>query len=614
MKRMLFILLAALLFLTQSAGAITLDNTNVHWTTGVHTAGINNDANDQAQMLRQLGLFLGTANGFELERKMNRAEAAVMLVRFLGAEEQVQTNNWHPFKDVEPWADKYVGWLYQNGLAKGVSTSIYGAAQDITLEQYAIFLSRAVAGHDDWQLSGTATVDEVQLWDKDNGFFTRAAAVGMATRALTLTCTKNKKGTCSMAQYLIDKGVFTPKQLLEAAWGVLPPEYKYLDEDGYIYHTIAGVIVGKTDIGGLQNMTGSDSSLPYFYAWTRDKYNTVLYQIDCKTMESTMIFSRPGISEWAYSYASTVSGQDYLFEYSLSAHTLNLLKCDNGHLTTILPNFKFYQNNVNPTLNQICFKSENAMLIAGVNQYYLVDKDGLSSFNYPEDTQVLGFDGISLVTQLVSKQEVIISCLHAADGKTVDYYSVAQDRLEEYYYRSIQHSAPDSGGYCYYGEAGLYFLDSASGRMKQITSRPTMDITTFRMDDRYIILTHAPGQRVQSNNHSGGNQIVIIDYDGAERFLLDNDPPHGISIAGFDQSAHGSAVSFYSAADAGMQRMNIYHYILLPSYDPASGSYNVKQAQIVVTGYDAGRPELERQNYQQDYMQKEQTRLDALGY
>jgi hypothetical protein len=160
MKNLLSLTLFIILLLTAPAQAVILPNTNAHWLTGVYTAGINNDAYEQAEMLKHLGLFRGTDKGFELERNMTRAEAAVMLVRFLGAEERVLAGNWtHPFHDVPAWADKYVGWLYQSGLTKGISSSQYGAQKNTTLEQYAIFLSRAIAGNDDWQSNGIATAE-----------------------------------------------------------------------------------------------------------------------------------------------------------------------------------------------------------------------------------------------------------------------------------------------------------------------------------------------------------------------------------------------------------------------------------------------------------------------
>lgn len=597
--------MVAMLLMTPSAGATILDDTNTSWTTGIHTCGINNDPYDQAEMLKQLGLFGGTEKGFELERNMTRAEAAVMLVRFMGAEGQVRAGIWHhPFKDVPQWANKYIGWLYQSGLTSGTSKTRYGAKQNITLEQYAIFLSRAVCGNDDWQSNGIATADEVKLWDKDNGFFTRVAAVGMSTRALTLPCTRNSNN-CTMARYLVDHDVFTPQQFLQAAWGVLLPEYQYLDNEGYIYSTIAGVTVGKTDVGGLRNITGTDNSRPYFFACATQEQNTVLYQIDCKTMKSIAIPSKalPGGSKWAYMYASTINEKDYLFEYGLD--TLNLVLHDDDQLRTVLPDFKFYRDSVHSNLNYNYFVAHDALLIAGNKQYYLADKTGISAHTYADGTQVLGFDGTNIVTQQVTKDSTTISCLCAVDGIMVDSYNIKQDIPENYNYRTVK-----AHGDCYYGEAGLYVLNSDNKRLKQITTRPTLDITTFRMDDRYIILTHDPDQRIHGVKGNGGEQIVITEQDGTQHVLLSNDPPHGISIKGFKNEAHGDAVAFYSLTDAG----NIYYYVLLPSFDASTGTYDEKQPQIIVTGYSTGHPEVETAGYEQTYIQKEQARLNLLGY
>lgn len=607
------ILLAAVILTAPSAGAVKLDDTNAYWATGVHTGGINNDADDQAEMLKQLGLFRGTGKGFELERKMTRAEAAAMLVRFLGAEDKVLAGTWsHPFNDVPQWADKCVGWLYQSGLTRGVSKTKYGAEQNTTLEQYAVFLSRAVCGNDDWQANGIATADEVKLWDKENGFFTRAAAVGLSTRALTLTYTRNGNWTYSMAQFLVNKGLFTPEQFLNAAWGVLPPEYRYLDDEGYIYNTIAGVTVGKTDVGGLQNMTGTDSPLPYFYAYAAQGQNVALYRVDCKTMGCTRVSFKalPGNGdEWSYTYASTVGGKDYLFEYSSAANTLNLVLCDGNELKTVLPDIKLYGDSVSPSSEENYFTADDAMLIACREQYHLVNKDGISTHAYAADTQTLGFDGKNVVTQLVTKENTTISCLRAADGTTVDSYTVKQDMQGDYDRRTVAAKGynPFACTGRYYGEAGLYVLDIGSGRLKQITARPTLDLTAFRNDDRYIILTHDLGERIHS-----GDQIIMIDHDGTERVFLSNDPAHGILIEGFLSMASGSSVGFYSATDVGMQHFNIYDYVLLPAWETSAGSNELPT--IVVTGYTAGRPELEAEGYEQAYIQKEQARLDSLGY
>ena len=193
MKKLLSLTLFIILLLTAPAQAVILPNTNAHWLTGVYTAGINNDAYEQAEMLKHLGLFRGTDKGFELERNMTRAEAAVMLVRFLGAEERVLAGNWtHPFHDVPAWADKYVGWLYQSGLTKGISSSQYGEKYHPGAICY--FLSRAIAGNDDWQSNGIATAEEVKLWDEENRFSPWGSS-GIVHPALSLTYTKTTTGT-----------------------------------------------------------------------------------------------------------------------------------------------------------------------------------------------------------------------------------------------------------------------------------------------------------------------------------------------------------------------------------------------------------------------------------
>jgi len=47
------------------------------------------DYTKEADLLNSLGLFNGTQNGYELNRVPTRVEAAAMLVRLLGAEDEV---------------------------------------------------------------------------------------------------------------------------------------------------------------------------------------------------------------------------------------------------------------------------------------------------------------------------------------------------------------------------------------------------------------------------------------------------------------------------------------------------------------------------------------------
>lgn len=103
-----------------------------------------------AQSLFELGLFKGTDLGFELGKTATRAEAAVMLVRLLGAETEALNNTEisYPFTDVPSWASPYVSYLYKNGLTKGISDKAYGTQMQVTGSQYTTMILRALGYSD----------------------------------------------------------------------------------------------------------------------------------------------------------------------------------------------------------------------------------------------------------------------------------------------------------------------------------------------------------------------------------------------------------------------------------------------------------------------------------
>jgi len=85
MKRNLFRVLAAFLtvcLLLSSAAAYTVQNSD-NMFNKIHTVGIDNYQDAQGNMLKALGLFKGTDKGLEFYRTMTRAEASVMLVRWM---------------------------------------------------------------------------------------------------------------------------------------------------------------------------------------------------------------------------------------------------------------------------------------------------------------------------------------------------------------------------------------------------------------------------------------------------------------------------------------------------------------------------------------------------
>jgi len=127
-KRILSAVIAAVLVAVMLAGTTGAAN---------YTAG--------ADDLKSLGLFLGTNEGYELDRSPTRTEAAVMLVRLLGKETEAKENNFaHPFTDVPGWANPYVGYLYENGLTNGISDDEFGAADLCDGQMFYAFVLRSI--------------------------------------------------------------------------------------------------------------------------------------------------------------------------------------------------------------------------------------------------------------------------------------------------------------------------------------------------------------------------------------------------------------------------------------------------------------------------------------
>ena len=284
------------------------------------------DTEAQAQMLYDLGLFKGTDKGFALEKSMTRAEASVMLTRLLGAEKTALAGNWkHPFTDVPQWADKYVGWLYQNGLTKGVSATLYGSQRNVTCDQYCIFLTRAHLDADSYQ--GTAFVDNDEVRQTDEEGFIRGDAVSLSARLLSTNYAKNgDEGDRSVAEKLIDNGVFTAEQFKNAAWNVLPRDYgndyQYDDKWNLIASPfvcqIADVTVAQCPIDGVQPVSGTDR-----YAQSdKDQSDLTLYRMDSKTMKLTQVLSLP--KESSVEYLGSAGETDYLLVHDRKTETYSL--------------------------------------------------------------------------------------------------------------------------------------------------------------------------------------------------------------------------------------------------------------------------------------------------
>ena len=104
---------------------------------------------DHANALKDLGLFMGTDKGFDLDRAPTRVESVVMLLRMLGEEKAaLSSSHTNPFTDVPTWATKYISYAYNKGYTNGTSKTSFGSNDLATPEQFITFMLRALGYSD----------------------------------------------------------------------------------------------------------------------------------------------------------------------------------------------------------------------------------------------------------------------------------------------------------------------------------------------------------------------------------------------------------------------------------------------------------------------------------
>ncbi|MTI67666.1 MAG: hypothetical protein FH753_13855 [Firmicutes bacterium] len=132
------------------------------------------DINVICKQLNNLEILKGTKNGYELEKGLTRAEAAVVITKLSGDEiyENREEKLKHGFTDVPEWAGIYVGHLKYIKAVNGISETLYGSKKSMSAEQFTTMVLR-VLNYDDlkgdfkWNKSLDKAL-EIGLIDKEN--------------------------------------------------------------------------------------------------------------------------------------------------------------------------------------------------------------------------------------------------------------------------------------------------------------------------------------------------------------------------------------------------------------------------------------------------------------
>jgi len=548
------------------------------------------DTEAQAQMLYDLGLFKGTDKGFALEKSMTRAEASVMLTRLLGAEKTALAGNWkHPFTDVPQWADKYVGWLYQNGLTKGVSATLYGSQHNVTCGQYCIFLTRAHLDADSYQ--GTAFVGNDEVRQTDEEGFIRGDAVSLSARLLSTNYAKNgDESDRSVAEKLIDDGVFTVEQFKNAAWDVLPRDYS----NDYQYDgkwnliaspfvcQIADVTVAQCPIDGVQPVSGTDR-----YAQSdMEQSNFILYRMDSKTMKLTQVLSLP--QESSVEYLGRAGETEYLLVYDRKTETYSLCSVHGDTVKTELTLTEAQQQ----AARTVYQSARGCIICTDETTGYKLTETGVEPLGVASGICRLTDNGMT-VTQNCTADETVLTAYNW-NGQKTDSYTISNayqsDDVEV-----RKHCAPriiGSDGALLWGTAGLYREEN--GRLVQVTDSPVISVKQDA-DGAYYAVSCDKSERLEyyawAAAYQAGDRIIRIDSDGTVTTLV------VLADTKIDElvSAQNGKVRFKAALPADGHGAGHFVYVL------ESGRVTVRSATDNIF-YEYGT----------DAMQNEQTRIDKL--
>lgn len=548
------------------------------------------DTEAQAQMLYDLGLFKGTDKGFALEKSMTRAEASVMLTRLLGAEKTALAGKWkHPFTDVPQWADKYVGWLYQNGLTKGVSATLYGSQRNVTCGQYCIFLTRAHLDADSYQ--GTAFVDNDEVRQTDEEGFIRGDAVSLSARLLSTNYAKNgDESDRSVAEKLIDDGVFTAEQFKNAAWDVLSRDYS----NDYQYDgkwnliaspfvcRIADVTVAQCPIDGVQPVSGTDR-----YAQSdMEQSDFILYRMDSKTMKLTQVLSLP--QESSVEYLGRAGETDYLLVYDRKTETYSLCSVHGDTVKTELTLTEAQQQ----AARTVYQSARGCIICTDETTGYKLTETGVEPLGVAAGICRLTDNGMT-VTQNCTADETVLTAYNW-NGQKTDSYTIS-NAYQSDDAEVCKHCAPriiGSDGALLWGTAGLYREEN--GRLVQVTDSPVISVKQDA-DGAYYAVSCDKSERLEyyawAAAYQAGDRIVRIDSDDTVTTLV------VLADTKIDElvSAQNGKVRFKAALPADGHGAGHFAYVL------ESGRVTVRSATDNIF-YEYGT----------DAMQNEQTRIDKL--
>ncbi len=220
MKKALCILLA-LCLLTASVNVFAADT--------YHVGGYDIPYDEGgAQRLARLGLFYGTENGYALDEGVTRAQAAVMVLRLIGEEQNVAADAQSRFADMEGhWARDAVAYADALGYINGTGEDTFEPERGVTGREFVKILLSAM-GYTDITIENAYDkgVETALLVNNFTKAAVRDADYALNRNDMVSICssallTKTPDGRM-LKDVLVEKGTFTIQEFNSVMLCVLP--------------------------------------------------------------------------------------------------------------------------------------------------------------------------------------------------------------------------------------------------------------------------------------------------------------------------------------------------------------------------------------------------------
>lgn len=563
-----------------------------------------------ADFLHKLGLFHGTNKGFELEKKFNRDEAAVMLVRLLGAEDEALAGEYViPFNDVDDWARPYVGWLLERKLTLGISATEFGSKSAITSQQYITFLVRCL-GYS--EALGDFTYNDVFDFTLEKGLFKnnhivnnfrhyRPDFIRFDSTELTFYALmwRIKDSEKTLADTLMANGVFSEDKFYEGLWAFVQT-------------------YGVNGDGKLVRKYSSDIELPwlgvskesyYETGWDWDEYIIAFadsgsrnpYAVDKITLEK-----KSKLSDYQISLMDLRlhNGLLYFYEY---------ISTESPITSIVLKTYNYEKDEVKELLrcdNPITYDS------FGNDRFIVVSKvDGKFEYNVVDLST-------GTIVNCISEEAEQISAQYFArhyDEETKNYLSslfielVLTDEVRCYVYDAeilrdsismpkksnndnkitIFEINNDDRTQCVAYSNNTFIEIGEDKKMTQLSDFDKSVASAFVLDDRSIY--------VLTCEEYYGLELGVISADGGYVVLAPESIIKNLGVTSITNVSANGSVMFVSESGVGMGHMDIITY-----------TYNSETKKVNVTSFVPGRGEFYTEESIQKLLEEEQKKLDEL--